>query len=70
MMLNTKYEKASQNRYQEIVEELAKLSDWELQSYCLSDSDKLVIQAVLDYKHKTTSTNLDLQTKREILATI
>lgn len=49
-MLKTKNENSTQSRYQEIVSDLAQLSEWELRSFCLSESECSVIQVVLEYK--------------------
>lgn len=40
------------NRYQELLDELSKLSDTELLSYCFTEKDKEIIQLVLENKHK------------------
>lgn len=55
MMLSVK-EKPSKNRYQEIIEELARLTDLELHSYYLDFSYKHIIQDVLEYKQKISDT--------------
>lgn len=51
-MANYTCEKSTHVCYQEIIEELAELSDRELYSYCLTSSDKQVIQTILDYKDR------------------
>jgi hypothetical protein len=48
MPTSAKYEKG--NRYQEMLERLAKIPDNQLRSYCLNPSDSLIVQEVLEYK--------------------
>ena len=38
-------------RKEEILEELSRLSEWELKSYCLNQVDAEIIKIVLDYKN-------------------
>ena len=62
-MSQTTYEKSQKShkdRYQEIVEDLANLPEWELRSFCLKEAYIPVIQTVLDYK-KEVSNSLSLQ---------
>lgn len=44
-------------RYKEIIEELSCLSDMELHSFCLKESDLKILEKILDYKYKKSEFN-------------
>jgi len=67
MVTNKMYEDSSENRYLEILEELAKLSEWELRSLCLKDSDSRIIKAVLDYKDEKEKKLPIMKQSRELV---